>query len=144
MCAFALVHSEDDLDEFDRRAGLGIVCHGDNLLEFLLDRLIVAAANVFENLAGVFCPANGSEVTGRVGQHLDAGKEEDGRHALEGEQEAPADGRVSSIDKAQAKVEPVGDRDAEVVGDKDVAEECTAVVCRRDFRNEYRSDASEG
>lgn len=144
MSTLAFVKTKHDLDKLDRGSRLGVFSHGDNLVELLLYGFRIGrAADGVEDFACFFVSAYGSEVAWGVREHLDTREEEQSREALESEQEAPAQSRVSMIDEGETKVEPVGDGDAEIVCNENVTQEAATVFCAGDFRDEDRSDASE-
>lgn len=72
-----------------------------HLGEFGIDSRRSAAADVLENLASFVVTANRGEVARRVGQELDTYDENDGGDALEGEEEAPTDGRETVVDEGK-------------------------------------------
>lgn len=82
-----------------------------------------SAANVLEHIAGLFLAIDRGEVAGTIGEELDPDKKKDGGNALEGENEAPPYGGQPVVDELQAEGEPVGDGNAQVVGDENVSEE---------------------
>jgi hypothetical protein len=144
VSSLAFVKTKHDLDELDGRSRLGILSHGDNLVELLLHGFRVGrTADGVKDFAGFFVSAYGGEVARRVGQELDTGEEEQSRETLESEEEAPAQSRVSVVDEGKTKVEPVGDRDTEIVGDENVTQEATTMFCAGDFGDEDGGDTSE-
>lgn len=134
----------EDLGEVEGRAGFHVLGQGEDLEVLGFDVFAFAAADVDEDLAGFFVAADGGEVPRGVREHLDTGEEQQGGDALEAEEEAPADDGVAVADEGEAEGEPVGDGDAEVVRDEDVAEEAAAVVGGGHFGDEDGGDAGEG
>lgn len=118
-----MLEPTENLCEFDRRRFPGALA---DLYDFLVLALDVGipgrpGADVFQHFERLFVSPDGSEEPGRVGQEADEDGEDDGGHALECEQESPADRgpafeRVRAAgDEGEAKGDPVGDGDAEVV-----------------------------
>ena len=132
-----------DLGELHGGALLALLGDGGDLCEFLLDLGAVTAAYVFEDLSRVVHTPDRGQVPGAVWEELDAGEEEEGGEALEGQQEAPPHVRVAAVDEGEAEGQPVGHGDAEVVGDEDVAEVAASVAGRRGLGDEDGRDAGQ-
>lgn len=71
------------------------------------------AADVLEDLLSFRLSANGREVPRGVRQEADAEDQHDGWDALEGEQEAPADGGETVVDEGEPEGDPVRDGDSD-------------------------------
>lgn len=143
MAVAGLRHAEEDAAEIERRAFAAFLGHGADFRILFLDILVPAAADVLEDFAGLVEFVGRGEVAGGVWEHFDASEEEEGGEALEGEEEAPADGGVAVIEESEAEGDPVGDGDAKVVGDEDVAEEATSVFRRCYLGDEDGSDSGQ-
>lgn len=135
--------TDEDLSKLNGGARLALFGHGDNLEEFVLNFRGIATADMGKDFTGIVIATNGCKVTRGVGQRLYTKQQEDGRNALESEKKSPADVGVAIIDKRKAEREPVGDGDAQVVGDEDVSKKTTTMGSRGSLRNKHRSDTGK-
>lgn len=107
--------------------------HLDDVLVFSLHVFrigCISTSQGLEDLQRLFVAAFFDEPPWRFGQEPDGKGQDGGRQALEGQTEPPskagADGGISGV--AQAKGEPIRDRDADVVGQEDQTDKSTCLL----------------
>ena len=100
---FAFATTDQDLGELDWGARRAVCCNGADLKILILDGFCVGPTDVDEDISGSLEVANGSVVARRVWEHLDAGQQQQGRNALEPQQEAPPDDGVTVVDEGKSE-----------------------------------------
>lgn len=121
MGRFLLAQPKNDPYQFEWGSLLALLCHGCNFVVLLLDLSVVGASKMRQNFTGFAVSSNTREESRRIGKHLHAGKEDDRWQTLEGQQEAPSDLRVSSVQERESEVDPVCHGDPEIVCNEDVS-----------------------
>lgn len=119
-----MLHREKNLCKLDRCGFLGTFADFNNLLILSLNLWIPRRfpTNMLQHLERFFMPSHRSEESWRVGKESDKDGEDDGGDALESEEESPSEGGPAfeivgaAFHECETKGDPVGDRDAEVVG----------------------------
>lgn len=137
------LEAKKNADKIDRRGLSRTLGQRADLEKFIFDLLARSATQMLKDLPTFVDAAGRDKVARTVGQCLDSGKQEERRKALEGKEESPAHGRVALLDKGEAKVEPVRNRDTEIVGDEDVSEEATTVTSTGDLADKDWSNARQ-